>query len=210
MSILSLIAWRTPATTCHAKRVSESSTIARLVGEDADVVVVDAGDADTAADEAADAVIVAEIEHAVDHEAERAGAPATGRADVRSDGDRQAAYRGPERRIACSMSSTFGALVGDFGLDAERAEIVADEERSVIAVIMVEHDLSVTRLVTVGVRPKSNSISSTIIPPKSPPTYQAPLRASAGVASTVDESATTMASFRIIFPFLLRPNRERP
>src|SRR3954468_4306176 len=61
----------------------------------------------------------------------------------------------------------------------------------------------------VGVRPKSKSISSTIIPPKSPPTYQALLRASAGVASTVDDSATTMASFRIIFPFLLRPNRER-
>jgi hypothetical protein len=35
------------------------------------------------------------------------------------------------------------------------------------------------------------------------------LRASAGVASTVDDSATTMASFRIIFPFLLRPDRER-
>src|ERR1044072_5106199 len=61
----------------------------------------------------------------------------------------------------------------------------------------------------VGVRPKSKSISSTIIPPKSPPTYQALLRARAGVASTVDDSATTMASFRIIFPFLLRPNRER-
>src|SRR6476659_6139543 len=57
----------------------------------------------------------------------------------------------------------------------------------------------------VGERPKSKSISSTIIPPKSPPTYQAPLRASAGVASTVDDSATTMASFRIIFPFLQRP-----
>src|SRR3954468_8708118 len=61
----------------------------------------------------------------------------------------------------------------------------------------------------VGLRPKSKLMSSTIIPPKSPPTYQALLRASAGVASTVDDSATTMASFRIIFPFLLRPNRER-
>src|SRR3954470_2784171 len=49
-------------------------------------------------------------------------------------------------------------------------------------------------------------VSSTIIAPKSPPTYQAPLRAKAGVASKVDESATAMASFRIIFPFLLRPN----
>src|SRR3954454_23234514 len=49
-------------------------------------------------------------------------------------------------------------------------------------------------------------VSSAIIAPNSPPTYQAPLRAKAGVASKVDESATAMASFRIIFPFLLRPN----
>src|SRR3954468_6953208 len=49
-------------------------------------------------------------------------------------------------------------------------------------------------------------VSSAIIAPNSPPTYQEPLRAKAGVASKVDESATAMASFRIIFPFLLRPN----
>src|SRR4051794_1852017 len=54
--------------------------------------------------------------------------------------------------------------------------------------------------------PISTFVSSTIIAPNSPPTYQAPLRAKAGVASKVDESATAMASFRIIFPFLLRPN----
>ena len=50
-----------------------------LVREGADVVIVDAGNTDTAADEAANAIVVAEIEHAVDHEAERAGAPAAGR-----------------------------------------------------------------------------------------------------------------------------------
>src|SRR3982751_1730213 len=56
------------------------------------------------------------------------------------------------------------------------------------------------------VAPTSTFMSSTIMPPNSPPTYQAPLRAKAGVASKVDESANAMASFRIIFPFLLRPN----
>src|SRR3954471_16729903 len=56
--------------------------------------------------------------------------------------------------------------------------------------------------------PMSTFVSSTIIAPNSPPTYQAPLRAKAGVASKVDESATAMASFRIIFPFLLRPNGD--
>src|SRR3546814_6373560 len=40
-------------------------------------------------------------------------------------------------------------------------------------------------------------------------TYQAPSRASAGVASTVDDSATTMASFRInLSPFLFASQRN--
>src|SRR5690349_11914430 len=52
----------------------------------------------------------------------------------------------------------------------------------------------------IGPAPKSYGMSSTIIAPKSPPTYHALLRAKAGVASTVDDSATTMASFRINLP----------
>jgi hypothetical protein len=41
---------------------------------------------------------------------------------------------------------------------------------------------------------------------ESPPTYKAPSRASAGVASTVDDSATAMASFRInLSPFICDP-----
>src|SRR6185436_14956667 len=67
------------------------------VREGADVVIVDAGNADTAADEAADAIVIAKVEHAVDHEAERAGAPAAGRLDRRSRGE---ANRGATNRIA--------------------------------------------------------------------------------------------------------------
>jgi hypothetical protein len=93
-----------------------------------------------------------------------------------------------------------GLLVGNFCLEAESAQIVSDEEGAIKAVVMIEDDLCVLLAGTVGVNPKSKPVSSTIMPPKSPPTYQAPLRASAGVASTVDDSATTMASFRINLP----------
>ena len=110
MSILSLIAWRTPATTCHANRVSESSTIAAWFEIGADIVVVDAGDTDAAADEAADAVIVAEVEHAVDHEAERARAPAAGREDVWRDGAAERAAPLPGVRRTVSISSTVARL----------------------------------------------------------------------------------------------------
>src|SRR4028118_788184 len=56
----------------------------------------------------------------------------------------------------------------------------------------------------------STSMSSTIIAPNSPPTYQAPSRAKAGVASKVDESANAMASFRIEFPLSSASQQGRP
>jgi hypothetical protein len=86
-----------------------------------------------------------------------------------------------------------GLLVGDFAFEPERTEIVTDEEATIVAIFVVETDCIVTA-------PTSMSMSSTIIAPNSPPTYIAPSRAKAGVASRVDESAIAMASFRINFP----------
>jgi len=114
----------------------------RLVRIGADIVIVDAGDTDAGTNEAADAVIVAEVQHAVDHEAERARAPAAGREDVWGDDAAEPAGGAVSRRPQNGPDIVdVGALVGNLRLDAERAEIVADEKSSVEAVIVVEHDL---------------------------------------------------------------------
>src|SRR5205085_8502603 len=90
-----------------------------LIREATNVVEVDASDTDTAADEAADAVIVAEIEHAVDHEAQRTRATATGRRGERGDGITNDAPggRAPTRRADREFDIVdAGPLVGHFGL----------------------------------------------------------------------------------------------
>src|SRR5690606_25666846 len=97
---------------------------------------LDARDTGTAADEALQAIVVAEVEHAVDHEAERVGVA------VQGIGTRVKRTRpGRRTRDARSHEATtldVGFTVTDFHFRAERAEIVADGTFEVVTLPVIE------------------------------------------------------------------------
>jgi hypothetical protein len=104
----------------------------RLVRKDARVVELDASHADAAANEAADAFIIAEVEHAVQHEAQRIGI-AAGLAYTGEAG--RALARQTDRILDLVQVSL---LVGHLRLEAERAKIVADEDVAIEAIFVID------------------------------------------------------------------------
>jgi hypothetical protein len=110
------------------------------VGEDALVVRLDAGDAGAGADEAGNSVVIAEVEHAVDHEAESA-ARAAGEITPRRE-SRAFAGKADAGLEAVEVS----LLVGHLRFQPERTQVVADEQGAVIAIFMIENELGVPGL----------------------------------------------------------------
>ncbi len=105
-----------------------------LVGEGPDVVEVDASKAHAAANEAAE-ILVAKVQHTVKHEAEDVGLTVNP-ANARRAGPlaREGHTGGAGDLIHVSM------LVAALGLDAETAEVVADEQSGVVILLIINSE----------------------------------------------------------------------
>ncbi|OWK27645.1 hypothetical protein SPMU_33710 [Sphingomonas mucosissima] len=122
----------------HGVRVVQEA--AALVDRD---TVLDTRHTGTTADEALDAVIVAEIEHTVDHEAQRRRTAACAIKRARSNVHNACAGAGGNndgRGVAVDAR----LLVGNFGFEAEAAEVVTNHTIAIETIIMV--DRAATRL----------------------------------------------------------------
>jgi hypothetical protein len=106
----------------------------RLIGENPRIVEFNASNTDTAADKAAEpGFVIAEIEHAVDHEAQRR------RVTDGLAGSREShALTGQTNRLVQFVEISL--LVSNFRLKAERTEIIADERFAVITIFGIDRD----------------------------------------------------------------------
>ena len=111
---------------------------ARAIRPDREVVL-DPRNADTASNKALKAVVIAEIQHAIDHERERRGITtdivvSSNNCRTRA---RQSRTRGSNRSLVNDEYVGIRAAIACFGFEAEAAEVVADDTAEVVTRVVI-------------------------------------------------------------------------